>query len=330
MAPKLDQAHVDIVIPTCGRGDLIDTAIISIRRSTWATFSLWVVDQSDDDLTERTVMRHALEDDRIHYIRIGERGASLARNVGAAAGSAPYILFTDDDCRVREDWIGAMVHELRCGETWAVFGQVIPDEHFPQLHNGSAQAVNEGITIAVKVNQNREVYEGHRFNLGFGHGANMAMSRRYYEQLEGFDEELGAGGRFRAWEDRDLGYRVLAQKGRIVYTPRAIIYHRHWRQWNEVRRTYRNYAIGAGAAAAKYLRCGDLGGGYLLIEWMIDQGLRQVVSGIIKWRSWQKVTIGVLQLVYPWVGVAQSLRAEVNPDAKLYLATSPETVHTHV
>jgi GT2 family glycosyltransferase len=309
---------------------MIDTAIASIRSSTWTSFSLWIVDQSEDDATERAVMRHVNEDERVHYIHIDERGASLARNIGASAGTAPYILFTDDDCRVREDWISAMVNELRCGETWAVFGQVIPDESFPQPVVRSAQAVNDGITIAVKVTPEREVYQGQRFNLGFGHGANMGMSRHYYEQLSGFDEELGAGGRFRAWEDRDLGYRVLAQNGRIVYTPRAIIYHRHWRQWNDVRRTYRNYAIGAGATAAKYLRCGDLGGGYLLLEWLLDQGVRQVLSGLIKWRSWQKVTIGVLQLVYPWVGVAQSLRAQVDYDARRYRGATAETVQTHI
>ena len=45
--------------------------------------------------------------------------------------------------------------------------------------------------MATKTATTRMVYEGNRFNLGFGHGANMAFRRETFDQLGGFDELLG-------------------------------------------------------------------------------------------------------------------------------------------
>src|SRR5262245_1620449 len=105
-------ADVDIIIPTRGRGALIDVTIESIRHSSYPHFKLWVVDQSDDRATEAAVTYHTQDDPRIHYLRSTTRGSNLARNEGVAAGRAPYILFTDDDCRVEPDWVTAMTTEL--------------------------------------------------------------------------------------------------------------------------------------------------------------------------------------------------------------------------
>lgn len=306
---------MDIVVPTRGRGALIDTAISSIRQSTHSNFTLWIIDQSDDHATARAVAPHLRADPRVRYVHSISRGISIARNQGVALGSAPFILFTDDDCAVAPGWVGAMLEELAQEDTWAVFGRVLPT-----TESGStvANATLRALPIAIKTSQRRAVYKGNRFDLGFGHGACMGVRRSSYDQVHGFDELLGTGGPLHSWEDRDLGYRVLRRGGRIVYAPGSLVYHRQWRDWAEVRRTYRSYAIGVGAATAKYLRCGDWGGCYLFGEWLLDQGLRQIVSGALKWRSWQKVLIGVSQFVYPWVGLAQGLRYPVDRQRMLY------------
>ncbi|GAB4192429.1 MAG: glycosyltransferase [Roseiflexaceae bacterium] len=306
---------VDIVVPTRGRGALIDTTLSSIRQSTHTNFTLWVIDQSDDDATAQAVAPHLRADCRVRYVRSRGRGISIARNQGVALGVAPYILFTDDDCMVEPGWISAMLQELAQDGTWATFGRVLPSA---ERSNDAASSALLALPIAIKTSPHRAVYKGNRFNLGFGHGACMGVRRSCYEQIHGFDELLGTGAPLHSWEDRDLGYRVLRRGGQIVYTPGSLVYHRQWRSWREVRRTYRSYAIGMGAATAKYLRCGDWGGCYLLGEWLLDQGLRQIISGALKWRSWQKVLIGVFQFVYPWVGLAQGLCYPIDRQRMLY------------
>jgi GT2 family glycosyltransferase len=309
-----EEFQVDIIIPTRGRGKLIEETIASIRASEHRAFTLWVIDQSDDDATEQAVLPHAQADRRVQYLRVKPRGSSAARNSGAALGDAPYILFTDDDCRVAPDWLATMTRELADPKTWAVFGRIVPDTdaHAPE------DTAAPGIWLALKDCPTREEYSGNRFNLGFGHGASMGFRRDAYNRLGGFDELLGVGARFRSWPERDFGYRILARGGRIVYTPEALVYHRHWRTWDGIRNTLRNYAIGTGAAVGKYVRCGDWRAWFLLLEWMFDQGVRQMISGAVKWRSWQKIQAGWMQIIYPWVGLVTSWRVPVDCARVLY------------
>ncbi|NJM07716.1 glycosyltransferase family 2 protein [Candidatus Gracilibacteria bacterium] len=238
------------------------------------------------------------------YIRSTLKGISKARNVGIAAGNAPLVLFTDDDCRIDAEWVKAMVTELSDNGTWATFGRILPERG----DSCDAEYTIPGIDLATKMSAERAIYARNRFNLGFGHGANMGVRREVLERLGGFDEALGAGGPLRSWEDREFGYRVLRAGGRIIYNPAALVYHRQWRSWRAVLHASRDYAIGAGAAAAKCLRSGDLGGIVLFADWLFEQGMRQVLSGLLKWQSVRKITLGLMHLIYPWKGLYLGLR----------------------
>ena len=128
------------MIPTRGRGVLIDVTIASIRQSAEEDLALWVVDQSDDDLTRQATLKHAELDVRLHYLHAAPRGSDFARNTGVVAGCAPYIVFIDDDCRVADDWLRVLAVELADPDTGAVFGRVIPDEAYrPVLPPGAGR-----------------------------------------------------------------------------------------------------------------------------------------------------------------------------------------------
>jgi glycosyltransferase involved in cell wall biosynthesis len=307
---------VDIVVPTRGRGARINILVESVLESDYPNFTLWIVDQSEDDLTEEAIRPYIESDSRIRYERTPTCGSNIARNAGACLGDAPVIIFTDDDCRVTTGWLGAMVTEFEKDSSWAVFGRILPDERIQ--NNTSDDYLARMLPMAIKEADSRQVYEGNHFNLGFGHGANMGFRRECFELIHGFDNLLGIGGVFRSWPERDIGYRILVKGGRIVYTPDALLFHSHWRDWPAVRNTFRNYAFGTGATVAKYVRCGHWGAIYLLAEWMFSQGVRQILSGVIKWRSWMKVEVGLFQLIFPWIGIAKSLRFPINREDLLY------------
>ncbi|MEF3273693.1 MAG: glycosyltransferase [Chloroflexus sp.] len=306
----MTMSAVDVVISTYRRGTAIDATIRSLRQSSYPHFTLWVLDQSEDDSTEQCVLPHAAEDQRIRYLRQPVRGISATRNTGAALGSAPYILFTNDDCVLDPNWINGLVEELADERVWLAFGAVYPGSPSPNGYN-LVLGTRDGA---------RQVFRHNRFNLAFGHGHNMGVRRAIFEHLGGFDELIGAGAPLGAWEERDLGYRVLKAGGWIVFTPRAIAYHHHWQNWHSARRSFRAYGIGVGAVAAKYLRCGDLGGLVLLGEWLLSQGMRQVVSGVFKWRCLDKVLLGLEQLYYPFVGLRQSWRYRLDRTLCCYIA----------
>ena len=247
------------------------------------------------------------------------RGANFARNEGLVKGKAELIAFIDDDCRADTEWLGHLVSELVQPNVKVVFGRVLPDDEPQNTSTTGEPSVSKSIPMALKDTTERCVYEHNRFDLSFGHGANMGWRKSALLGIGGFDGQIGAGGPLGTWDERDAGYRILSQEdGRIVYTPHAIVHHRHWRGWKEVRKAYKGYAIGLGASAIKYLRCGDWGSLYLFVDWLVDQGIRQILSGIFKWQSWQKIQVGWLQVIYPWVGVVQGLKYPVDRKYVLY------------
>ena len=51
---------------------------------------------------------------------------------------------------------------------------------------------------------------------------------------------------------------------------------------------------------------------------MLDQGVRQILSGLLKWHDRQKIEIGLLQLIYPWLGLVQGVRYPIDRQSLLY------------
>ena len=313
---------VDIVISTYKRGSRILPTINSIRASSHPHFTLWILDQSEDCQTEEAVAPILANDQRLRYLRMPLRGISATRNAGAALGTAPYILFTNDDCVVAKRWVEAMVCELRNPKNCLAFGRVLAG---PLQSTDLPFSIGSQMVLALKESTVREVYRHDRFNLGFGHGHNMGARRDAFSRLGGFDEKLGAGTPFASWDDLDIGYRILRRGGQLVYTPEALLYHCHWLNWQGVQASYRNYGIGAGAAAAKYIRSGDPEARKILVRWFFDHGLRQILSGMFKRRSLDRIRVGFSQLYYPWLGIAASLPYAIDRRTTVYTAVRSNT-----
>jgi hypothetical protein len=148
----------------------------------------------------------------------------------------------------------------------------------------------------------------------------MSFRRSAFEKYGLFDEFLGSGMPLRSWEEKDMGYRIVSKGGTILFSPNVVVYHDHWREWQGVLRSYKYYAIGAGAAVGKYIRMGDFGSIKMLLDWFFQQGVRQIFSGIFKWQSWQKAYVGIMQLIYPWVGLFLSMQYTVDKERGVYTA----------
>ncbi len=316
--------HVDIIIPTCNRKDFVVSTIKSIQANTFQDFQVWVVDQSDDRATANAVKPIAVEDSRISYIHSQIKGVNAARNRGIAVGKAPIIALTDDDCEVAETYLEALVAEYEAyPECCAIFGRILPinvsEDDVPAGTFGEIQYMQEVLPIASKNTPEKQLFGDDPFNMSFGHGANMSFRRTAFVEFGLFDEFLGAGAPLRAWPELDIGYRILSGGGRILYSPDVLVYHMHWRTWADVKKAYRNYAIGAGAAITKYVRTGDRASLKLLKNWLWYLGIRQMMAGLFKYKSWHKFYAGALQLIYPWVGAWQSRQYAIDPQYRVYI-----------
>lgn len=300
---------ITVVIPTRNRGDLISETIAALREVDYPEFNVLVVDQSTDDRTRQAVARAAGGDPRFRVIATDTVGSSAARNIGAQAATAPIVAYTDDDCIVEPGWLRALADEFEASEVAAVYGRLVPYE----------QEDRTGTEVGFKPASGRAEYGEKTPPWYIGHGGNMSFRRDALMAVGGFDPLLGAGGRFGACEDPDVAYRLLASGRRVAYCSAAVSRHKHWKDWPAQKRMERAYGVGAGAQFAKYIRSGDAYGVRLLATWMWQLGVRRVGAGLLKWRSTRPMYLGYCQLVYPWLGLARSLRERVDSERMLYV-----------
>ena len=130
----------------------------------------------------------------------GERwGQPWARNEGLGRITADIVAFTDDDCQPDPDWLENLVKPFEDPAVVGVEGHVYSDAVVPPGHYYPA------ITRA----------RNFRYRT-----ANMAYRADLLRKLGGFDRRYGFYWR----EDTDMAWRVL-EHGRIVYEPRARVYH---------------------------------------------------------------------------------------------------------
>jgi glycosyltransferase involved in cell wall biosynthesis len=98
---------VSVIIPTCGRPQLIGRAIASVLGQTYPDLELLVVADGGDDGTTRTIVE-SFVDPRVRMLETEtRRGPAAARNFGVEAARGRYIALLDDD----DEWLP---NKLRC------------------------------------------------------------------------------------------------------------------------------------------------------------------------------------------------------------------------
>lgn len=236
---------VSVVIPTIDRGPAIRETVESILRNDYQNRELVVVDQSRDDLTEQC-LRPYLGSPEVCYLRAPREGVALSRNLGAHHGKGTLIAFTDDDCVVPPTWLRDVVRGFCADDRIAMlYGNVLAGPHRRSLGFVQAYIRREPFLAT-------SAFEKHRVE---GIGACMALRKRVWEQLGGFDLALGAGSTFRSAEETDLALRALLAGFFVYETPEISVIHNGFRTWQARPHVIHNYLYGLGAMSAKHLRC---------------------------------------------------------------------------
>jgi glycosyltransferase involved in cell wall biosynthesis len=231
---------LSVVVPCRDRAGLLDACLVALTESVSADDEIIVVDSASAGAEVAAVA----VDRGARLVRSGWPGTSRARNLGARAAAGDAIAFVDDDVRVSPGWASALRVCLAAHpEAAFITGRVAVPRHQRDAHRPVAVADHDrplefaGVDSAV-----------------LGHGANMAVRRRPFDAVGGFDESFGPGARYRAAEDHDLFDRLLAAGFAGRYEPAVAAEHEQWRQrWALVGLEWA-YGVGTGARLERLRR----------------------------------------------------------------------------
>lgn len=296
---------LSLVVATRNRPHEIGPCVETLRQNASDYLELLVVDQSDDDASERA-LRDVPASAKLRYLRTATRGLSKARNLAIESARGALIAFTDDDCRVPADWARNVrrVFEQE-PETDVIFGRVT----IPPIASGIAHAASfEPYRRFIQ----RELPD---VRMAWGIGANMSMRRSLVERIGPFDTQLGAGATFRAGEEVDFTIRALTAGARITYASEVTLQHLGVRLDDDASKLMRGYLFATGAVFAKHLRLRTPGSVKLMADTVAMHalnGARNVAKGVRP--------TGIGQLIALTQGVWSSLRYGIDAAQGVYRA----------
>jgi predicted AlkP superfamily phosphohydrolase/phosphomutase len=129
---------ISVVMPTRNRLDLVERAIESVRRQSYANWELLVVDDASGDDTWVRLQKFGENDPRIRPFHFDtQSGSSRARNHGLDHAKGDVIVYLDDDNRLDPDWVRAVAWAFgEYPETKVAYGARVVDDDV--RHQGRA------------------------------------------------------------------------------------------------------------------------------------------------------------------------------------------------
>jgi GT2 family glycosyltransferase len=199
-----------IVIPTRDRPEYLSEALASIVPQAQACgCEVLVVDDSAD----QTALAVAERGGARHLPRPRPLGANAARNAGVMHTRGELVVFVDDDVRVCEGWLQALLAAARNHPERDVFaGRILP-----RLEGGPPRSCGREPPPITSLDLGERDCEAR-----FAWSANMAVRRSALLRAGPFDASLKGQGEEQEWQER------LLQLGgeRALYVADARLLHR--------------------------------------------------------------------------------------------------------
>jgi mycofactocin glycosyltransferase len=201
------EPDVSVIVPAYNVEDTIQDCVSSLLalRYPRARRELIVVDNASTDGTRLILERYAGE---ITLLSERRPGPAAARNRGLRAARGEVVAFTDSDCVVDGEWLRQVVAPLQDPAVGLVGGKILARPPCNAIARFGEDIHDQNKAINV-------------YRPPYVAGGNLAARRGLLEELNLLDE------RQRWYDDVDLSYRAVQAGYRLVYAPRAVVYHKN-------------------------------------------------------------------------------------------------------
>lgn len=215
------KASVVVCVYTEKRLSQIRAALDSIGRQTMPPGQVIVVADHNPALRDRLAAEYPdLEVTSNKF----EKGLSGARNTGIEHAAGDVVVFLDDDARAQPQWLETLLASYDNESVVGVGGKVLADWSSP----GRPAWMPEEFLWVVGCS-----YQGLpelKAEVRNPIGANMSFRRSAFDRAGPFDSSVGrtfTSSRPLGCEETEFSIRLrkLSPSGRIIYEPRAVVYH---------------------------------------------------------------------------------------------------------
>lgn len=296
---------VSVVICSHNRADELQDCLNSLLDLKYINKEIIIVDNAPvNNDTKELVLSYK---DFI-YICEPRKGLDIARNRGIKESKGEIIAFTDDDAIVDSLWLDNIVKNFRAPLVCVVTGITLPYELETE-----AQIIFEFTNSFKRGFIRKEFSFSNLEPIGAGNvgaGVNMSVRRKYLNEVGLFDESLDGGTYTLSGGDQEFFYRVLAKGYNIVYEPDALVWHKHRRDINSLKKTIYGYGVGVSAWWSKAVfKKKEIASIFFMIKWFVLYYVLNLFRAILKKKSLQFLELSLLEFLGVLYGPIAYLRA---------------------
>lgn len=226
-----DLPMATVVVPTyrCPEHIARCVEVISPQNYPHELLELIVVEDGGPTEQLESLRRREFARLRVRFEGQHHSGPAAARNTGARLARGDVLLFTDDDCCPRPNWVGRLVGALAPQPIQIVGGHTVN----ALKQNSYSRASQELVAYITEY--------GLRKGSPFFASNNFAVSHELFVTCGGFDETFPlAGG-----EDREFSDRLAHDGIKFIHEPTAVVDHYHHLTLRSFLRQHFRYGRGA-------------------------------------------------------------------------------------
>jgi len=231
------QKLVSVIVVNFNGKDFLKILFPSLLKTNYEKFEVILVDNASSDGSIEYI-RDNFKDERITIIRNDKNyGPASARNIGFKKAMGEYIAFLDNDTEVDSEWLMELVKAFENDHKIAVAQckllNMVQRNRFDHagdyfnslgfLEERSKQCIDEG-----QFNKVEEILSAK--------SAAVMIKSPIYKELGMFDETY-----FIFMEETDFCFRVCLRGYKVIFVPKAIVWHAFHTPLKEFKRYYTPY-----------------------------------------------------------------------------------------
>lgn len=287
-------------------------ALCQLTRLSNLSLELLVIDNApSSDATQKLVQQYP----QVRYVQEPRPGLNWARNRAILEATSEIIAYTDDDVIVDRDWVVALAQVFAENPAvMTVTGLVMPHELETEAQIWFEQNGGFGKGFQQQWWRFPAGQGMHWTDLGTGNlgtGANMAFRRSVFQSVGYFDPALDVGTATHGAGDLELFFRILKTGHAFVYEPRALVWHRHRRDYARLRTQLQNNGSVFAFFVRSVLAYPETALGFLRLglSWLWSGHLRPLLTALSYPARFPR-DLRVAQLWGCWLGLTSYFKAK--------------------
>lgn len=197
---------VSVIVPTFNANGRIANCIKSILSQKFDEFEVIVVNDGSTDSTAEIAKKSGAK----VFSKINQ-GPAIARNFGAQKAKGSILVFIDDDCITEKNWLSEMVLPFEDKNVVGVQGAY-----------KSRQKELCARFIQMEIEDRYEKIKSAK-NIDWIGSYSAAYRRDVFFSVQGYDSSFPTS----SGEDPELSFKLQKAGNRLVFNPKAIVFHQH-------------------------------------------------------------------------------------------------------